>query len=131
MMEVPSPPTAPAACNLLYLTMPPAWLSILHRLAPDGSVNLNKYWLYSASLSTRAQWHMSNSMDLVDGGGESISLLPGKSNNAALMKKTHAKKCVYGQSGTDDDPIEHIKQEQSLWYQMYVVNYFLLEENLL
>ncbi len=59
---------------------------------------------------------MSTAMDLVNGecGGES-SLL-GKANIAALMKKTQAKKCVYGQKGTEDAPIKVIQPEQLSWY---------------
>jgi hypothetical protein len=73
---------------------------------------------------------MSTAMDLVNGecGGE--SLLLGKANTAAPMKKVHAKKCVFGQKGTEDAPIEVIQPEQSSWYQMYVVNFCLFEEDL-
>ena len=73
---------------------------------------------------------MSTAMDLVNGecGGES-SLL-GEANIAAPMKKTRAKKCVFGKKGAEDAPIKVIQPEQSLWYQMYVVNYCLLEEDL-
>jgi hypothetical protein len=73
---------------------------------------------------------MSTAMDLFNGeyGGES-SLL-GKANIAALMKKTCSKKCVYEQKGAEDAPIKAIQPEQSLWYQMYVHNYCLLEEEL-
>jgi hypothetical protein len=72
---------------------------------------------------------MPTAMDLVNGecGGE--SLLLGKANIAALMKKTCAKKCIYGQKGAEDAPIEVIQPEQSLRCQMYVVNYCLLEED--
>jgi hypothetical protein len=73
---------------------------------------------------------MSTAMDLVDCecGGE--SLLRGKANIAALMKKTCAKKCVFGQKGAENAPIKVIQPEQLLWYQMYVVNFCLMEEDL-
>jgi hypothetical protein len=124
-----SPPDPPMACYPLPSTVPPAPLSILHCLAPDGLLDLQKYHYYSALLSARARWQMSTAMDLVNGkcGGE--SLLFGEANIAAPMKKTRAKKCVYGQKGTEDAPIEVIQPEQSLWYQMYVVNFCLLEED--
>ncbi len=72
---------------------------------------------------------MSTAMDLFNGecGGES-SLL-GKANIAAPMKKTCAKKCVFGQKGAKDALIKVIQPEQSSWYQMYVVNFYLLEED--
>jgi hypothetical protein len=91
-------------------------LSLLCCLAPDGSLDLQKYHDYSVLLSARVQWRMSTAMDLVNGecGGES-SLL-GKANIAALMKKTQAKKCVYGQKGTEDAPIKVIQPEQLSWY---------------
>ncbi len=76
--------------------MPPASLSILHWLAPDGLLDFQKYHDYSALLSVRARWQMSTAMDLVNGECRGVSLLLGKANIAAPMKKTRAKKCVFG-----------------------------------
>jgi hypothetical protein len=124
-----SPPNPPMACYPLPSTVPPVPLSILHCLAPDGSLYLQKYHDYSALLSAKARWRMSTTMDLVNGeyGGE--SLLLSKANIAALMKKTLAKKCVFGRTGAEDAPIKVIQPEQSSWYQMYVVNFCLMEED--
>ncbi len=103
-----SHPDPPMACYPLPSTAPPVPLSILRCLAPDGSLDLQKFHDYSVLLSARARWQMSTAMGLVNGkcGGESLLLV--KANIAALMKKTRAKKCVYGQNGTEDAPIKVI-----------------------
>ncbi len=54
-----SPPNPPTACYPLPSTVPPAPLSVSRCLAPDGSLDLQKYHDYSALLSARAQWQMS------------------------------------------------------------------------
>ncbi len=54
-----SPPDPPTTCYPLPSTVPPAPLSILCCLAPDGSLDLQKYHDYSALLSARVQWQMS------------------------------------------------------------------------
>jgi hypothetical protein len=73
---------------------------------------------------------MSTAMDLVNGECRGESSLLGEANIAASMKKTRANKCVYGRKGTEDATIKVSQPEQSSWYQMHVVNYCLLEEDL-
>jgi hypothetical protein len=124
-----SPPDPPTACYPLPSTVPSVPLSILHCLAPDGSLDLQKYHDYSGLLSARAQWQMSTTMGSVNGECGDESSLLGKANIAAPMKKTCAKKCVFGGKGAEDSPIEVIQPEQSSWYQMYVVNFSLMEED--
>jgi hypothetical protein len=87
-----TPPNPTMACYPFPSTVPPAPLSILHCLAPDGSLELQKYHDYSALLSARARWQMSVAMDLVNGECGGKSLLLGETNTAAPMKKTCAKK---------------------------------------
>jgi hypothetical protein len=62
-----SPPDPPTACYPLPSTVPPAPLSILRCLAPDGLLDLQKYHDYSALLSARARWQMST-------GGRCVSM---------------------------------------------------------
>jgi hypothetical protein len=106
-----SPPNPPMASYPLPSTISPALLSILRCLTPDGLLDLQKYHDYSALLSARVRWGMSTAMDLFNSECGGVSSLLGKANIAASMKKTRAKKCVYGQKGAEDTPIEVIQPE--------------------
>ncbi len=115
---VKSPPSPPAASSPQFnaaSAVPPARMSLSRCLSSDGTINIEKYRLYSSPRLLcfggvcRSQWIVFLSM---------VAAPP------PTTKKKHAPRGVLARKDTEDGPLEIILPVDSLWYKAYVSNFF-------
>jgi hypothetical protein len=68
---------------------------------------------------------------MLGGAGESsfgIGYAADNDSDPPKQKKTQTQRYVYAQRDTEDGPLEIIPPQESLWYRVYVRNYYINED---
>ncbi len=105
----------------------PPQLSLASCLSHDGTIDVDKYWRYTADCLAKARGRSEAILlSTMFCGGESDAASVEQQGNSTIVK-TRRSRCVLGRKDTEDRPLCVITPEESGWYRAYVNN-FLLEE---
>ena len=131
MSSPPSPPAASATSPQFAAAsavLPPARMSLSRYLSSDGTIDIEKYWLYRQSAAAVFQWRSSLALDsLLDGESSTHRVDRMVAAPPPTAKKKRAPRGVLARKDTEDGPLEIILPEDSLWYKAYVSNFLMLE----
>ncbi len=118
------PPLSEAAApfpSTVGQAFPPPQSSIASCLSPDGTLDVDKYQRYAASLLARARGRSAAIMSNMVCGGEQHAASVKKQSNDVFVKSRRSR-CVLGRKDTEDGPLCVITPEDSGWYCLYVNN---------
>ena len=82
----------------------PPQLSLASCLSPDGTIDVDKYWRYTASRLAKARGRSESILSTMLGGGESHAASVEKQGMSAIVKSRNSR-CVLGQKDTEDGPL--------------------------